>query len=136
MFFSQIAAPCWFTDYMDSNLLVLNKNIQAIDIRLQKSVRAADLRFTALQQQIKSVQQKVDNNANAISNVEQKVDDNANAILSVQQKVDDNANAILSVTTGFSKFRDTLTTVQCKLDALQNRFDHIGRTCRQPSFPR
>ena len=41
----------------------------------------------------------------------------------MEQKVDDNANAILSVTTGFSKFSATLTTVQCKLDALQNRYD-------------
>ena len=113
---SRTAAPCWFTDYMsvsesklDSKLQILNKNIQAVDIRLQNSVQAADHRFTALQQQIESVQQKVD--------------DNANAILSVQQKVDDNVNAILSVTTGFSKFSDTLTTVQCKLDALQNRCD-------------
>ena len=122
--------PCWFTDYMsvsqsklDSQLQTLNKNIQAVDIRLQNSVQVADLRFTALQQQIESVQQQINDDANAISNVEQKVDDNAAAILSVQQKVDDNANAILSVTTGFSKFSDTLMTVQCKLDALQNHCD-------------
>ena len=33
---------------MDNNLLVLNKNIQAIDIRLQNSIQVAEQWFTAL----------------------------------------------------------------------------------------
>ena len=94
-FLSWIAAPCWFTDYMNSNLQVLNQNVQAIDSWLQNSDQVADQRFKALQQQIESV----------------------------QRKIDDNANAILSVTTGFSKFSDTLMTVQCKFNTLQNRCD-------------
>ena len=110
MFFSfRVAPPDWFTDYMsvthnkmDSQYQNLCQNIQQID-------QSADFRYTSLKQQIGSLQQQVSDNANAISNVE--------------QKVYDNANAILSVTTGFSKFSATLTTVQCKLDALQNRYD-------------
>ena len=91
--------PRWFTNYMSvsqsnyqamtHNFQVLNKNVQAIDIRLQDSVQVADQRCMALQQQIMSVEQKVDN-----------------------------TEAIMGVTTGFSKFNDTLMSVQSKLDTL------------------
>ena len=109
----QVAPPDWFTDKMDrmyQNLNETNKRIyHNLHETIQRNEQSADLRYTSLIQQMGSIQQQVNDNANAIANVE--------------QKVDDNANAILSVTTGFSKFSDTLTTVQCKLDALQNRYD-------------
>ena len=101
----QVAPPSWFTDYMS----VIDSKMDRQYVTIQRNEQSADLRYTSLIQQMGSIQQQVNDNANAIANVE--------------QKVDDNANAILSVTTGFSKFSDTLTTVQCKLDALQNRYD-------------
>ena len=128
----QVAPPDWFTDKMDrmyQNLNETNKRIyHNLHETIQRNEQSADLRYTSLIQQMGSIQQQVNDNANAIANVEQKVNDNANAIANVEQKVDDNANAILSVTTGFSKFSDTLTTVQCKLDALQNRYDSTMST--------
>ena len=114
----QVAPPDWFTDKMDrmyQNLNETNKRIyHNLHETIQRNEQSADLRYTSLIQQMGSIQQQVNDNANAIANVE--------------QKVDDNANAILSVTTGFSKFSDTLTTVQCKLDALQNRYDSTMST--------
>ena len=109
----QVAPPDWFTDKMDrmyKNLNETNKRIyHNLHETIQRNEQSADLRYTSLKQQIGSIQQQVNDNANAIANVE--------------QKVDDNTNAILSVTTGFSKFSATLTTLQCKLDALQYRCD-------------
>ena len=106
----QVAPPSWFTDYMS----VIDSKMDRQYVTIQRNEQSADLRYTSLIQQMGSIQQQVNDNANAIANVE--------------QKVDDNANAILSVTTGFSKFSDTLTTVQCKLDALQNRYDSTMST--------
>ena len=119
----RVAPPDWFTDYMSVTHNKMDSQYQNLCQNIQQIEQSADFRYTSLKQQIGSIQQQVNDNANAIANVEQKVNDNANAIANVEQKVDDNANAILSVTTGFSKFSATLTTVQCKLDALQNRYD-------------
>ena len=109
----QVAPPDWFTDKMDRMYQNLNETSQRIyqnlNETIQRNEQSADFRYTSLKQQIGSIQQQVSDNAIAISNVE--------------QKLDDNANAILSVTTGFSKFSATLTTIQCKLDALPNRCD-------------
>ena len=95
----QVAPPDWFTDKMDrmyQNLNEANKRIyHNLHETIQRNEQSADLRYTSLKQQMGSI----------------------------QQQVNDNANAILSVTTSFSKFSDTLTTVQCKLDALQNCYD-------------
>ena len=110
MFFSfQVAPPDWFTNYMSVTHHKMDSQYQNLSEIIQRNEQSADFRYTSLKQQIGSIQQQVNDNANAIANVE--------------QKVDDNTNAILSVTTGFSKFSATLTTVQCKLDALQNRCD-------------
>ena len=49
----QVAPPGWFTDYMSvthNKLDSLNKNIKAIDIRLQNSIQAAEQWLTALKQ--------------------------------------------------------------------------------------
>ena len=94
----------WFASYMSvsqsnlqamsQNLQVMSNDVQAIDKLLQGVQGVVDQRFMALQQ-----------------------------IMPVQQKVDDNAEIIMGVTTVFSKFNDTLTTVQSKLDTLQNYYD-------------
>ena len=106
---SWTAPPCWFTDYMSVTLNKMDSQFQSLSESIQSSEQSADIRYMSLKKQIESVQQQVSDNAIAISNV--------------GQKVDDSTNAILSVTTGFSKFSATLTTVHCKLDALQNRCD-------------
>ena len=87
----QMAPPDWFTDYMS----VIDNKIDRQYVTSQQYEQSADFRYTSLKQQMGSI----------------------------QQQVNDNANAILSITTGFSKFSATLTTVQCKLDSLQNRYD-------------
>ena len=106
---SWTAPPCWFTDDMSVTLNKMDSQFQSLSESIQSSEQSADIQYMSLKKQIESVQQQVSDNAIAISNV--------------GQKVDDSTNAILSVTTGFSKFSATLTTVQCKLDALQNRCD-------------
>ena len=80
----QVAPPDWFTDKMDrmyQNLNETNKRIyHNLHETIQRNEQSADLRYTSLIQQMGSIQQQVNDNANAIANVEQKVDDNANAI--------------------------------------------------------
>ena len=73
----QVAPPSWFTDYMS----VIDSKMDRQYVTIQRNEQSADLRYTSLKQQIGSIQQQVNDNANAIANVEQKVDDNANAIL-------------------------------------------------------
>ena len=109
----RVAPPDWFTDYMSVTHNKMDSQYQNLCQNIQQIEQSADFRYTSLKQQIGSIQQQVNDNANGIANVEQKVNDNVNAIANVEQKFDDNANAILSVTTGFSKFSATLTTVQC-----------------------
>ena len=69
----QVAPPDWFTDKMDrmyQNLNETNKRIyHNLHETIQRNEQSADLRYTSLKQQIGSIQQQVNDNANALSRI-------------------------------------------------------------------
>ena len=109
----QVAPPNWFTDYMS----VIDSKLDRQYVTIQRNEQSADFRYTSLKQQIGSLQQQVNDNANAISRILQ----NRDPKMSTQSTVgSDNtdvkrrsqSNRPVATTTTFSQQSSVCSTVK------------------------
>ena len=117
----QVAPPDWFTDKMDRMYQNLNETSQRIyqnlNETIQRNEQSADFRYTSLKQQIESVQQQVNDNANALSRILQNRCDPKMSTPSTVGSDDTDvkrsqSNRPVATTTTFSQQSSVLSTVK------------------------